>query len=242
VPGFFGKIPSHGDFVTRDLPRGFLDVWDSWLQACIADSKTRLGDGWLDVYLTSPIWRFGLAPGVCGTQAWAGILMPSVDRVGRYFPLTIATPLQGDVTPLHLPWMADAWFEALESTALRALDDDRFDANALRDELTRVGEPNVAARRAETACAMGTGWSLGLVGLPGAEVVPALAHALVARAAPAYSLWWTPGSQDTAPAAVAVAALPEPNAFVDLLRGAQLDGGPAAPRANEGAGSAQGAA
>jgi len=79
-----------------------------------------------------------------------------------------------------------------------------------------------------------------LVGLPGAEVVPALAHALVARAAPAYSLWWTPGSQDAAPAAVAVAALPDPNAFVDLLRGAQLDGGFAGARA--GAGSAQGTA
>jgi type VI secretion system protein ImpM len=241
VPGFFGKIPSHGDFVTRDLPRGFLDGWDAWLQACIAESKKQLGDGWLDVYLTSPIWRFGLVAGVCGPQAWAGILMPSVDRVGRYFPLTIAAPVQGQATPLHLPASADPWFEALESAALRALDDDRFDANALREALARAGEPSVAAGRGETASAMGKAWSLGVVGVQGGEIAAALAHTLVTRAAPSYSLWWTPGAADAQPAAVAVAALPEPACFVDLLRGAQL-GHAAAPAAGAAAGGQQGAA
>jgi len=58
VQGFFGKIPSLGDFVTRDLPREFLDAWDDWLQRSVAESKTALGDAWLNTYLNSPIWRF----------------------------------------------------------------------------------------------------------------------------------------------------------------------------------------
>ena len=31
--GFFGKLPSHGDFLSRRLPRSFVDPWDSWLQS-----------------------------------------------------------------------------------------------------------------------------------------------------------------------------------------------------------------
>ena len=219
MAGFFGKIPSHGDFITRDLPRSFLDVWDMWLQSCIAESKAQLGDGWLNVYLTSPIWRFGLMPGICGPQAAAGILMPSVDRVGRYFPLTIATAAAGEINPLQLPGVADRWFDAAEAVALRALDDDRFEANAMHDALKAIGDPTVEVQRPETASTMGTAWSLILVGSHAATLAAAFAHALAQRQAAAYSLWWTAGAQT--PAALLVAGLPEPSCFVDLLHGAQ---------------------
>jgi len=232
VAGFFGKIPSHGDFVTRDLPRSFLDGWDAWLQSCIAQSKAQLGEGWLDVYLTSPIWRFGLMPGVCGPQAAAGILMPSVDRVGRYFPLTIATSQVGEVNPLQLPGVADRWFDAAEAVALRALDDDRFEANAMHDALKAIGDVAVEALRPETAATMGAAWSMILIGSHSATLAAAFAHALAQRQAAAYSLWWTAGAQT--PAALLVAGLPEPSCFVDLLHGAQAaESTPAAPAEQE---------
>ena len=42
-PGYFGKFPSHGDFITRRLPRdGFLDIWDRWLQNALATSREQL--------------------------------------------------------------------------------------------------------------------------------------------------------------------------------------------------------
>jgi type VI secretion system protein ImpM len=220
VAGFFGKIPSHGDFITRDLPRSFLDGWDAWLQSCIAQSKAQLGDGWLDVYLTSPIWRFGLSPGVCGPQATAGVLMPSVDRVGRYFPLTIATSQTGAVNPLQLPGVADRWFDAAEGIALRALDDDRFEANAMHDALKAIGDITVEAQRTEPAETMGAAWSLILVGSHAPTLAAAFAHTLAQRQAAAYSLWWTAGVET--PAALLVAGLPEPSCFVDLLNGAQV--------------------
>ena len=221
MPGFFGKIPSHGDFVTRELSRAFIDVWDLWLQAGIADSKARLGERWLDVYLTSPIWRFGLVPGICGASAWAGILMPSVDRVGRYFPLTIATALPQHVNPLQLPGAAAGWFEAMEAVALRTLDDDRFEANELQAAIAAVGDIPAEAGSEAPAATLGQAWSVALFGKSGHAAAAALAHELVARQAPRYSLWWTAGSQDGAAAVVAVAELPEPACFVDLLHGAQ---------------------
>jgi len=88
-PGFFGKLPWLGDFVTRDLPVSFVTPWDGWLQAGMAATRDGLGEAWVDRFLTAPIWRF-LLPAGCAGPAMAGVLMPSVDRVGRSFPLTIA--------------------------------------------------------------------------------------------------------------------------------------------------------
>jgi type VI secretion system protein ImpM len=88
--GFYGKLPGEGDFVTRRLPWEFTSAWDDWLQQGMQASRATLGDSWLDLYLSAPIWRFQLAPGVCGPLAWRGLFFASVDRVGRYFPLTLA--------------------------------------------------------------------------------------------------------------------------------------------------------
>ncbi|PXW82658.1 type VI secretion system protein ImpM [Nitrosomonas sp. Nm84] len=121
--GWYGKIPSLGDFVSRRLPPSFIDIWDTWLQKAIASSREQLGEHWLDLYLTSPIWRFILMPDTCGnTKVWTGILMPSVDKVGRHFPLTIVTeiePYPGTVLSILL---AQHWYAALEQVALTSLD------------------------------------------------------------------------------------------------------------------------
>lgn len=219
MPGFFGKIPAHGDFVTRNLARGFLDVWDGWLQACMAESRARLGDEWLDAYLTSPIWRFALSPGVCGAGAWAGVLMPSVDRVGRYFPLTIATALEAGVTPFDVAAHETGWFGAAEALALHALDDDTFEAGRLLEALEAIEAVRLAGVPREAVEASGSAWSCVVVG-PGERDVPAaIAHELVRRHGGAYTLWWTPAT-DSQPAAVAaVQALPEPSGFAEWLRG-----------------------
>ena len=91
--GFFGKLPSHGDFIERRVASAFREAWDEWLQRCMTQSQRELGSRWLDCYLTSPMWRFFLCDGVAGAASYAGILLPSVDRVGRYFPLTVVVEL-----------------------------------------------------------------------------------------------------------------------------------------------------
>ena len=88
--GFYGKLPGEGDFVTRRLPWEFTSTWDDWLQQGMQASRAALGERWLELYLSAPIWRFQLAPGICGPLAWRGLFFASVDRVGRYFPLTLA--------------------------------------------------------------------------------------------------------------------------------------------------------
>ncbi len=88
--GFFGKLPSRGDFVRENLPRDFTDPWDAWWQRGLAWTQELAGADWRAAWLEAPIWRFMLPPGLCGRQGVLGIWLPSVDKHGRYFPLTIA--------------------------------------------------------------------------------------------------------------------------------------------------------
>ncbi len=69
-----------------------------------------------------PVWRFVLSPGLITAGAWVGVMAPSVDSVGRYFPLTLASALP--VSPLDgvaTLFAARPWFEALAHIALSAI-------------------------------------------------------------------------------------------------------------------------
>lgn len=118
--GFYGKLPSEGDFVTRRLPWEFTSVWDDWLQQGLQASRDALGARWLELYLSAPIWRFQVAPGVCGPLGWRGLFFASVDRVGRYFPLTLAFPDAGATALAALSGEPEAWL-AIEDAALAGL-------------------------------------------------------------------------------------------------------------------------
>ncbi len=123
VIGWYGKIPSLGDFISRRLPVSFIDAWDTWLQEAMTTSREQLGEYWLDLYLTSPIWRFILMPDTCGNaKVWTGILMPSIDKVGRHFPLTIATEIEPYPGILLSILSEQEWYAALEHIALASLD------------------------------------------------------------------------------------------------------------------------
>ena len=88
--GFCGKIPARGDFVRAGLPLAFTDPWDRWMERMLRASRSALDAEWLPAWLEAPVWRFALTPSACGPDAVIGLWMPSVDRVGRYYPLTIA--------------------------------------------------------------------------------------------------------------------------------------------------------
>lgn len=122
--GFYGKVASQGDFILQRLPPAFVQRWDTWLQEGIRESRMRLGPRWLPLYLNSPVWRFALAPGVCGPVAVAGVLVPSVDCVGRHFPLTVAAVYEEASASAMYELMNSEpdWFDALADLALLAMD------------------------------------------------------------------------------------------------------------------------
>ena len=96
-----------------------------------------------------PVWRFVLSPGLVSVAAWVGVMAPSVDSVGRYFPLTLASALPASrLDGLAILFTARAWFEALEQIALSAIAaesdlgmlDAALAARPFRDEWLRSGD------------------------------------------------------------------------------------------------------
>lgn len=120
--GLLGKLPARGDFVRENLPRDFSDAWDSWWQRGLAETQQRQPDEWRDSWLEAPVWRFVLPPGLCGARGVLGLWMPSVDKAGRYFPLTIAATGQGDWIPCI--GRMRAFLEGAEAAGRDALEQD----------------------------------------------------------------------------------------------------------------------
>jgi type VI secretion system protein ImpM len=121
TPGWYGKVVMLGDFANRRLSHDFVAACDDWLSRGVAASRAQLGSRWLDVYLTGPLWRFAWTPGVVGARWWFGTLMPSVDAVGRYFPLVVASARRGAPASAHgFDALAD-WYRHVGQAALATL-------------------------------------------------------------------------------------------------------------------------
>jgi type VI secretion system protein ImpM len=119
--GFYGKIPARGDFVCVGLPRGFVDPWHAWIERMLAASRDELGEEWQPAWLEAAVWRFALPPGLCGSGPVAGLWLPSVDHVGRYFPLTFALVARsGDLVELIRD--AGGFFRIAEDAGRAALE------------------------------------------------------------------------------------------------------------------------
>lgn len=83
----WGKLPAHGDFVARGLAADARDALDRWLATSLAAARGVLGEACDEIYDRAPPWRFAWR----GDGDWsAGAIAPSVDGVGRRYPLLVA--------------------------------------------------------------------------------------------------------------------------------------------------------
>ena len=220
APGWYGKLAPLGDFAHRRLPTDFVQASDAWLSRAMTASHQQLGDRWLDVYLTAPVMRFAWAPGVHGASWWFGVLMPSCDKVGRYYPLLIAQrraqPPQDRIALNHL----EAWFDHLAHAATQTLAE-RASIEAFEEALSTAPPwptPGAARPLAPQPMAQGSRFALG----PAASLhhwLHALAiDALHTRFA-GCSIWWHPGQAGGEASATVVQGLPDATAFAGMLAG-----------------------
>lgn len=220
VAGFFGKLPSRGDFIVRHLPKTFLEPWDAWLQRAIAHSRRQLGESWRECYCTSPIWRFVLGAGLCGPAAYAGILMPSVDRVGRYYPLVITAPLAPKEPLFALPLTGETWFQRAEQLALAGLERDELNLDDFSRQVAALGIPRPATNFSGSGVMAGKAWYCPLPEpLELFQTSPVLAGYLLQRGFSQPSLWWTEGSIRIARCLLICDGLPPDEGFAALLAG-----------------------
>jgi type VI secretion system protein ImpM len=202
-PGWFGKLPGLGDFASRRLPPPFVRGCDEWLQDMLAAARDALGTAWFDEhYLHAPPWRFWIGPGLLGSRCWAGLLAPSVDRVGRQFAFIVAEATARPPHGLATALAARAWFGAIEALQRRLLGD-HLDSDGVERAFAAVAP---LARDAA------------------ADEAQQLAHELL-RPFPSRapcSIWWRGGAAEAAQF-YSFGSMPPAAAFIEFI------GGEAAP-------------
>lgn len=233
--GLFGKLPWEGDFIQRGLPGRFVRPWDAWLSQALAASRDALGDAWADAYLLSPPWHFMIEPGIIGESGWSGVLVTSIDRVRRYFPLTLALELPADEAGFPQPLALKPLLERLEAAALALI----ATQQPIETMLAQTSE-QIEAAFAAFAQAQAQSFILRqdrqasarlVVGAAGSEsALPALDER--SGGIGGCSIWWHDRWNQHAPAAIRCQGLPSPETFAGFLdgdwprHGWQPDGGP----------------
>jgi type VI secretion system ImpM family protein len=221
--GFFGKLPINGDFIHRHLPNNFILTWDNWLQENLIACQDQFKDKWLQHYLTSPIWRYFIAPSVLDSNAYIGILAPSVDSVGRYFPMTIACPIPANKASPIFSAAFQSIYANLESIFLKYLHAETGDINMLCDDLdiqnTMLNEqikkqsidelPDtfdshqfILSDQSDISGALSSLWMMQLMAQRNGT-----------------TLWWSNGSQAVKPSLLVNKGLPSKQQFIAMLSG-----------------------
>jgi type VI secretion system ImpM family protein len=223
--GFFGKLPSAGDFVQRRLPPGFVDVWDHHFESAVAESRSALNGAWHEAYHASPAWRFLLAPAICGESAWAGIMGPGMDRVGRCFPMVIATPIAADAgVCARALTEGGSWFDLAEQVHFAAQADASISVDAFDEQVAALASP-LDAGRPDDALALlhGIDWNAAShwrLPLPARGDTGAFLGGLWTRlvATPGnWCLWWTTGAERVPASVMITNGLPQPTAYAGFL-------------------------
>ncbi len=217
--GLYGKLPAKRDFVVAGVPREVLRLWEPWMQGGVSASQLSLGAAWQGRFFSAPIWRFWLGRRLLGVEA-VGAFMPSVDGIGRTFPLTlfcVAEPPARLPPPIENP--QEAWFEAAEALLLSALDEPSYETTL--QGLSDLPEPAAAVATEADPGLVPVG--RGVVGAPlGPEgsfgsLLATLSGASQRRRLEGASLWWTIGGATASPGAFLAEGMPEADAFSAFL-------------------------
>jgi type VI secretion system protein ImpM len=216
----FGKLGAKRDFVALATPRRFLEIWEPWVQACMSASRHHLGADWQNAFLTAPVWRFWLGADISGATV-IGAIMPSLDGVGRYYPLTLLVVADSlhSIPPPDLN-AQDPWFVAAEEFLLATLDQAKSfeDISAALDAMTLplaeasiTGSPEAVALDEKLAGMVTAGKTF-------QDSFAALRrgnHGISAAA----TFWWTEGGGSFPPMALGSRGMPDPFQYSMMLTG-----------------------
>ncbi len=222
--GLFGKLGAKRDFIALATPRSFLETWEPWVQACVSASRHQLDGRWQDAFLTAPVWRFWLGADICGTTV-AGAVMPSVDGIGRYYPLTLlaAADPETSIPPPDLD-AQDDWFGIAENFLLSTLDQNA-PFETITSALDALSVPQAQNSLMVSSEILSVGDNMVGAISAGKSFKDALFMLRCANygAYAAASFWWTAGGGDFPPMGLCCRGMPDPFRYSAMLTG-KLDG------------------
>ena len=223
------QAPSHGDFLRRRITDAFVEAWDAWLRE-LSRQPHGARPRWLDISPDEPGVALACAAGACPAPV-IGVIVPSVDQVGRYFPLTLVAELPAEASLVTVAAGSERFFDqaehlVIETLATERVDFDRFDRGVV------ALEPELAGLTLPPPLVLGQESSAILTDSPQAWHVPLGASSdvgmafeqllwlhLEAKYRPLV-LFWTDGSAAVEPSCLVLKGLPDPELYPALLEGA----------------------
>lgn len=218
--GIFGKLPQKRDFISFGITQHVLNPLETWLQSAVAASRSELGRDWEQRYLVAPIWRFWLGKSIFGNNC-AGALMPSVDGVGRYFPLLAVYVCDGAESMSPPPFAPQGdWFAAIETRLLAALrDETQIAADALLADLPPPSLERTGSADQVERFKGGPIWRAP-PGISAAALLTEIVEDDYREAAAVRSYWWTAGNQESGPLLYTKEGLPDPYFYTMMIKAA----------------------
>ncbi len=140
----FGKTPKMGDFLRVGSAGRVGESFDDWIQQGMAVAEAKRGAAWAPAYSSGELWAFIYrAPrGVNIREGLVGVMKPSVDAVGRRFPLVISAAA---LSQCVVPWphvLPMGFGEFLDRAATVLLESDSITGVAeMQNALLRIPEP-----------------------------------------------------------------------------------------------------
>lgn len=143
--GFYGKLPSNGDFLSRNLSHDVTISIDEWFQISMTQLRHRLPD-WSYFFNASPSWFFIVPCNFFSPKPYIGYITPSIDRVGRCFPLIVLKEMSKDA--ILGTEALEHWFSSTEEIVRNCLRNSS-PADELMASLDRVKQQSAAMSQEE---------------------------------------------------------------------------------------------
>lgn len=216
--GLFGKLPQKRDFISHGIANDILSPLETWLQTALAASRSELGHRWQEAYLVAPIWRLWIGADILGVNC-VGSLMPSVDGIGRFFPLLAlyaCEPGERLPPPAYAP--QDKWFGLVEERLLGVLEEGATPTvDAILAGLAAPALDTATGDRRGQAFKGGVLWR-GDAETDTASLLAATFDDDFRQVVQSRSYWWAP-ALDTRPALMhAKTGLPDPYFHTFMIR------------------------
>jgi type VI secretion system protein ImpM len=227
--GWYGKLPSSGDFVSRRIPRSLMGALDTWLARGLEELRLQMPDDWRQHFDKAPLWNCALPARIGAGTSLIGVLIPSRDRVGRAFPLCAGVALPHGAPTRQLLTDVAEWLRHLGHAVVEARDNvlslEDFDANLRAIELPSPARHGLAATGgSDIFDALGIGpLDAPTIPMPLAQAVPWPELPMIFDAREPTSYWWTGGERGSPVSGFTTDSGLEPSLLMKLL-GPQIAG------------------
>jgi len=85
--GWYGKLPSAGDFLQRRLPDPVVNNWAHWFHNGLVNLQRDAQGPNGHPFSNAPVWNFVIPATLGSPYVQMGCLLPARDRVGRRYPI-----------------------------------------------------------------------------------------------------------------------------------------------------------